>query len=154
MAQGPISPGASIPSQLQAAQMLSSLNAGACTWIARDGLSPLGTAIAKAFPAGTQMRLTTTDSSQGLRAAAGVRANGTYVVAATRTDDSRAAALASASVQIKISELASKGDVNCTVRALPADGANMTESQVVLHQGAAQIPMTAGETIIVESSAK
>jgi len=154
MAQAPMPAGASIPGQLQAEQMLSSLNAGACTWIARDGLSPLGTEIAKAFPTGTQMRLTSADLSQGLRAAAGVRANGSYVVAFTRSDDGGAPAPASASVQIKIPELASKGEVNCTVRALPADGANIAESQVVLHQGAAQVPMPAGETIIVESIAK
>jgi hypothetical protein len=154
MAQGPMPQGVSIPSQQQAAQMLSSLNAGACTWIARDGLSLLGTEIAKAFPPGTQMRLTATDLSRGLRAAAGVRANGTYVVAFTRSDDNGTPALASASVQIKIPELASKGDVNCTVRDILADCANITESQVVLHQGAAQVPMSAGETIIVESIAK
>jgi len=154
MAQGPIVPGVSIPSQQQAAQMLSSLNAGACTWIAQDRLSPLGTLIAEAFPPGTQMRLTTTDLSQGLRAAAGVRANGTYVVAFTRTDDNGAPALGSASVRIKIPELASKGDVACTVRDVPADGANITESQVILHQGAAQVPLPVGDTIMVESLAK
>jgi hypothetical protein len=110
--------------------------------------------IAKAFPSGTQMRLTAADLSPGLRASAGVRADGTYVVAFTRTDDSGVPAPAGASVQIKIPELVSKGDVPCTVRYVPADGANIKESQVVLHQGAAQVTLSAGGTIIVESSAK